>query len=79
MLIDADRMDPDLDVIAETRVVETENGKREVSRQRRKPETGWDSVGAYRIPHCNALHRARIVKRQPRRERLVVGDGFPVR
>ncbi len=79
VLVHADRMQPDLNMIAETGVVETEYGQREIPRQRRQPETGRDSIGADRIPYGDALHRAGIVKRLPRGKRLIVGDGFPVR
>jgi hypothetical protein len=68
VLIYCHGMEPDLNVLAETSVVEPEYRKREIPGQRSESESGRDTVGADRIPNGHALDRARVVEGSSCRE-----------
>ena len=76
MLIHCHRVEPDLNVLAETGVVEPEHRKGEIPGQRSKSESGRDTVGTDRIPNGHALDRARVMEGLSCRESCIIGEGL---
>ena len=69
-------MEPDLNVLAETGIVEPKHRKGKIPGQRSESNSGRDTVEADRIPYGHALDRARVVKGLPCRESRIIGYGF---
>ena len=76
VLIHCHSMEPDLNVLAKTGVVEPEHRKGKIPGERSEPKSRRDAVGADRIPHRHAFDCARVMKGLPCRERLIVGYGL---
>ena len=78
MLVDRHAMQPDIDMVAEVRIVKSQDREREISGERRKPDAGGNAVRADRVPNRDAGDPPLLVKGRFSFERAVGDDALLV-